>query len=78
MTLGLHESGCKFPLPFPFSCFSCHGDGLDAVVVDHVSVPVELRVGIEGALRALVYLRYIVGHFKKSLYREVHSFEDLG
>ena len=44
-----------------------HGDGLDAVVVDHVPVPVELGVGLVGALRALVFLGKIVGHCKKSL-----------
>ena len=33
-----------------------HGDGLDAVVVDHVPVPVELGVGLVGAFRALVFL----------------------
>ena len=59
-------SSSILPVEYPLSPFGplllihhpvCHGDGLDAVVVDHVPVPVELGVGLVGALRALVFLR---------------------
>ena len=39
------------------------GDGLDAVVVGHVAVPVELGVRLVRALRALVLLRKVINWY---------------